>query len=107
MIFITTADSGAGPETFEKTSSRGWLDTLVDLGYGRWWLFACWQALQTESFISWAKHGRLNLLTTLWTMENNGWSRQLWHRSMEALKTPQAILLTPNASFCKDDEGRG
>jgi hypothetical protein len=88
-----------GPQTSEKTSSEGWLDALVDFGYGSLWHFAYWQASHTQSFSSWTRQGKLDSLRTLWTMEVAKCPRQPCHVSIDGFMTPHANLLTPIANF--------
>jgi hypothetical protein len=85
IIFFLPTDSRAGPNTSKCTNCKGNSDTPVDLGYGSWWLFACWQILQivpvTDSWV----YRRLLLLMICSTNLKDGWPSRLCHVFIEDL----------------------
>jgi hypothetical protein len=74
-------------------SSKGWLETLDNLGYRSWWLLACWHASQTDSLFDSARHGKLLLLITLVTMGRDGCPKRSCHHDRDGLSTLKTCFI--------------
>jgi hypothetical protein len=94
-------EMGAAPQTSVKINSRGEWETLVDLGYGSWWLLARKQESHTElEFLSLIQ-GRLLFLITHSTIWKDGWPRRLCHLDVDGFITPKAFLFDPTSEDCE------
>jgi hypothetical protein len=87
------AELGDVPHTSEKTSSRGALDTLVDLGKGNWWDLAHWHASQTADELEDASMANLFSPTTRRMMTIEGCPNRACQRFIEGLMTLKTHLV--------------